>query len=90
MVTLIPENDNPRRKDIDAYICEMLASNSHNFLMLMYTVGEIRNKSDAGALLHPAEEYFLNSFNNSVKNMSLEDLQSLDQRCNFDKAYNDL
>lgn len=90
MVTLIPKNDNPTRKDIDAYICEMLTSNSHNILMLVYTVGEIHSKSDAGALLHPAEEYFLNTFNNNVKNMSLEDLRLPDQHYNFDKAYNDL
>ena len=87
MVTLIPKNDNPTRKDIDAYICEMLASNSHT--ILIYTIGEIHNKSSTGALLHPSEEYFVDNFINSVKNMSLEDLQLPDQRCNFDKAYND-
>lgn len=84
---LIPENENPTKQEIDAHIYKMFSSNSHD--ILIYTIGEIHNKSSTGALLHPSEEYFVDSFINSVKNMSLEDLQLPDQRCNFDKAYND-
>lgn len=88
MVTLIPENENPTKQEIDAHIYKMFSSNSHD--ILIYTVREINNKSGAGALLHPCEKYFVNSFNNIVKNMSLEDPRLPDQRYNFDKACNDL
>ena len=61
MVQLIPTNDNPTRNEIDAHICEMLKSNNYN--VLNDVVREIRSKSGVGALLHPAEEYFVNCFN---------------------------
>jgi hypothetical protein len=61
MVQLIPTNDNPTRNEIDAYICEML--NQNNYSVLNDVVREIHSKSGVGALLHPAEEYFMNCFN---------------------------
>lgn len=87
MVQLLPTNDNPTKNEIDAYICKMLIN---NYTVLNDVVREIHSKSGVGALLHPAEEYFIEIFNNSVKNMSLEDLRLLDRRYNFDKACNDL
>jgi hypothetical protein len=61
MVQLILSNDNPTRNEIDAYICEML--NQNNYSILNDVVREIHSKSGAGALLHPAEEYFVSRFN---------------------------
>lgn len=87
MVLLIHTKENSTRCEIDAYIHEMMVSK--NYSVLNRTVREIQCKSGVGALLHPAEEYFVDTFNNSVKNMSLEDLRLLDQRCNSDKARND-
>jgi hypothetical protein len=82
MVILIPTKENTTRREIDAYIHEMMVSN--NYSILNRTVREIQYKSGVGALLHPAEEYFVDAFNNSVKNMSLGDLRLPDQRCNSD------
>jgi hypothetical protein len=79
MVILIPTNENPTRDDIDAYIHA-----SNNCVGLNRTIREICSKSSVGASLHPAEEYFVATFNNSSKNMSLEDLRLPDQRYNFD------
>lgn len=87
MVLLIPTKENTTRCEIDAYIHEMMVSNHYS--VLNRTVREIQCKSGVGALLHPAEEYFVDTFNNSVKNMSLGDLRLPDQRCNSDKARND-
>lgn len=87
MVQLLPTNNNPTKNEIDVYICEMIIN---NYTKLNDVVREIHSKSGVGAPLHPAEEYFIESFNNSVKNMSLEDLRLLDRRYNFDKACNDL
>ena len=65
MVLLIPGNANPTRADIDAYL---LQSRTHTRTRtcadsplrdIKSTVREIQSKSGAGALLHPAEEYFL-------------------------------
>lgn len=59
MVQLIPQsahapvNENPTRADIDAYIHGADAET------LRGIVREIECKSGAGALLHPAEEYFV-------------------------------
>jgi hypothetical protein len=61
MVQLIPSNDNPTGNEIDAYICEMLKLN--NYSILNDVVREIHSKSGVGALLHPAEEYFVSRFN---------------------------
>ena len=47
-----PANANPTRTDIDAYISVAGAET------LRSIVREIECKSGAGALLHPAEEYF--------------------------------
>jgi hypothetical protein len=54
MVQLIPPsaNANPTRSEIDAYIGVADAET------LRGIVREIECKSGAGALLHPAEEYF--------------------------------
>lgn len=61
MVQLLPTNDNPTRNEIGAYICKMLHSNNYN--VLNDVVREICSKSGVGALLHPAEEYFVSRFN---------------------------
>jgi hypothetical protein len=60
MVQLIPTNDNPTKNEINAYICEMLIN---NYNVLNDVVREIHSKSGVGALLHPAEEYFVSRFN---------------------------
>ena len=53
MVLLIPGNANPTRADIDMFLrCSPSSSYEH-------IIREIQSKSGAGALLHPAEEYFL-------------------------------
>ncbi len=60
MVQLIPDNDNPTMAEIDAYICE---SRKYGHMAgVTETVREIHSKSGAGALLHPAEEYFLSRY----------------------------
>ena len=51
MVQLIPSNANPTMADIDAYL--LLGAD------IKRVVREIECKSGAGALLHPAESYFL-------------------------------
>jgi hypothetical protein len=52
MVVIIPDNENPTRTDIDAYISVAGVET------LRGIVREIECKSGAGALIHPAEEYF--------------------------------
>jgi len=53
MVLLIPGNLNPIHADIDMFLrCAPSSSYIH-------VIREIRSKSGAGALLHPAEDYFL-------------------------------
>lgn len=60
MVVLIPTTANPTRADIDAFIRHSLSSSSdHGITQITNTIREIHSKSGAGALLHPAEEYFL-------------------------------
>jgi hypothetical protein len=54
MVVLISENQNPTMFEIDAYI-----SKSESRFDIQATIREIECKSGAGALLHPAESYFL-------------------------------
>lgn len=54
MVILVPGNDNPSHADIDAFIRNMNSSANYKEI-----VREIECKSGVGALLHPAEEYFL-------------------------------
>lgn len=61
MVQLIPTNDNPTKNEIDAHICEMLKLN--NYGVLNDVVREIHSKIGVGALLYPAEEYFVSRFN---------------------------
>ena len=51
MVQLIPSNANPTKAEIDAYL--LLGAD------IKRVVREIECKSGAGALLHPAESYFL-------------------------------
>ena len=58
MVLLIPGNVNPTRSDIDAYIHGGYGSAVVDVETLRGVVREIECKSGAGALLHPAEEYF--------------------------------
>ena len=50
-------NANPTRADIDAYILTERTSDA-GMATLRSIVREIECKSGAGALLHPAEEYF--------------------------------
>lgn len=53
MVQLVHGNANPTRADIDMFFrCSPSSSYEH-------IIREIECKSGAGALLHPAEEYFL-------------------------------
>ena len=66
MVQLIPPsaaaaanaNANPTRADIDAYILTKRTSDA-GVETLRGIVREIECKSGAGALLHPADEYFV-------------------------------
>jgi hypothetical protein len=58
MVTLIPGILNPTRAEIDDYIV-----NNRHSLIVKNTRREIECKSAVGALLHPAEEYFLDVVN---------------------------
>jgi hypothetical protein len=63
MVQLIPDNNNPTRINIDTYILENRASSSSSSTAaLKRIVREIQSKSGAGALLHPAEEYFVERY----------------------------
>jgi hypothetical protein len=72
MVQLIPDNPNPTMADINAYIREMRAAcgggggDTAAIAELMCVVREIHCKSGAGALLHPAEDYFLEQATRSV------------------------
>ena len=59
MVLLIPTNANPTRAEIDAFIRESSSSLDHGITQITNTIREIHGKSGVGALLHPAEEYFL-------------------------------
>jgi hypothetical protein len=65
MVILIPSNSNPTRDDIDAFIHESRSpsssSSEHRLTEITNIIREIRCKTGVGALLHPAEEYFLNA-----------------------------
>ena len=61
MVQLIPANANPTRDEIDAYIRESHTT-SGDMAGVTNTVREIHSKSGAGALLHPAEEYFVSRY----------------------------
>ena len=51
MVLLIPANANPTMAEIDAYL--LIGADIER------VIREIERKSGAGALLHPAESYFL-------------------------------
>ena len=57
MVLLIPANSNPTVADIDTYL--RLGRLPESLCDIKYVVREIECKSGAGALLHPAESYFL-------------------------------
>ena len=50
---------NPTRTDIDTYIHDGYGSAAADTETLRGIVREIQCKSGAGALLHPAEEYFV-------------------------------
>jgi hypothetical protein len=58
MVALIPGILNPTRAEIDDYIV-----NNRHSLIVQNTRRQIECKSAVGALLHPAEEYFLDVVN---------------------------
>ena len=66
MVLLIPGNANPTMADIDAYLLQIRTGTGTRtgtgeppLHTIKRVVREIRSKSGAGALLHPAEEYFM-------------------------------
>ena len=61
MVQLIPGNANPTRADIDAFIRESRMT-WDGMIALKNVVREIECKSGVGALLHPAEEYFVTCY----------------------------
>ena len=63
MVVIIPGNANPTRSDIDAYIHGGDGSAAAGVETLRGIVREIECKSGAGALIHPAEEYFAAAVN---------------------------
>jgi hypothetical protein len=56
MVLLIPANANPTVADIDTYL--RLGRLPESLCDIKRVVREIECKSGAGALIHPAEEYF--------------------------------
>jgi hypothetical protein len=66
MVQLIPTNANPTRDEIDAYIRESHTT-SGGMAALKIIVREIHSKSGAGALLHPAEEYFVSRYSDILE-----------------------
>ncbi len=53
MVQLIPDNANPTMAEIDEYL------STHRDTDIDIVMREIRGKSGVGALLHPAEVYFM-------------------------------
>ena len=66
MVLLIPGNANPTMADIDAYLLQIRTGTGTGtrtgeppLHTIKRVVREIQSKSGAGALLHPAEEYFM-------------------------------
>jgi len=61
MVQLIPGNANPTRAEIDAFIRESRMTYD-GMTALKHVVREIKCKSGVGALLHPAEEYFVTCY----------------------------
>jgi len=71
MVVIIPPSAagnapaNPTRSDIDVYILSERTSDA-GVATLRGIVREIECKSGAGALLHPAEEYFAAAVNYST------------------------
>jgi len=72
MVQIIPTNDNPSRDEIYVYICKMLNANECDVLEDVNR--EIHSKCNVNALLHPTEEYFVDTLShlksfNTVKNM---------------------
>jgi len=62
---------NPTHKDIDDYISESFASG--NITSAAYIAREIESKSGVGALLHPAEEYFLEMYLLAKKSSKIEE-----------------
>jgi hypothetical protein len=57
MVQLIPGIPNPTMADIEHAI--RVGHRDGSAALIQRTLREIQSKSGAGALLHPAEEYFL-------------------------------
>jgi hypothetical protein len=58
MVLLIPANANPTMADIDTYLLR-IGRIPESLRDIEHVIREIQCKSGAGALLHPAEEYFV-------------------------------
>jgi len=61
MVQLIPGNANPTMAEIDAFIGESRMTYD-GITELNKVVREIECKSGVGALLHPADEYFVTCY----------------------------
>jgi hypothetical protein len=59
MVQLIPGIHNPTQQEIDAHVSKMVNANNHH--ILNNVVREIKSKKGVNALLHPAEEYFIDA-----------------------------
>jgi hypothetical protein len=55
MVQLIPDNANPTMAEIDEYLSTRGSASGD----IDIVIREIRGKSGVGALLHPAEVYFM-------------------------------
>jgi hypothetical protein len=58
MVLLITANANPTMADIDTYLLH-IGRTPESLRDIKRVVREIECKSGAGALLHPADEYFV-------------------------------
>jgi hypothetical protein len=59
MVQLIPEINNPTQEEINEYVSKMINANNHD--ILNDVVREIQSKKSVGALLHPSEEYYIDT-----------------------------
>ena len=68
-------NTNPTHKDIDDYISESFVSG--NITSATYIARQIEAKSGIGALLHPAEEYFLEMYLLAKKSSTIKEDQNL-------------
>jgi hypothetical protein len=59
MVQLVPGMNNPTHEEIDAYVSKMVNENNHH--TLNDVVREIQSKKDVNTLIHPAEEYYIDT-----------------------------